>query len=82
MNRQAATDCIFGSQKIRFQQMNGIPGYINMDYRRDKFRFYINGVSPLDSEFVRKKLEVKSENIFNPLQPNTYFLDERNEIPF
>lgn len=79
---KAATDCIFGSQKIRFQQMNGIPGYINMDYRRDKFRFYINGVSPLDSEFVRKKLEVKSEAIFNPLKPNTDFLDERDEIPF
>ncbi len=81
---KSATDCVFGSQKIRFQQMNGIPGYVNMDYRREKFRFYINGKSPLDTEFVRNKLEIKSPAAFvqSAIQPNEYFENLGDELPY
>lgn len=51
---RSRTDCQFISQKIRFQQMNGIPGVVDMDFNRATCRFYIDGVSPFD--LIKDKL--------------------------
>lgn len=82
---KSAPDCQFASQKIRFQQMNGIPGIVNMIFEREKFRFYFNGSSPLENEFVRNKLEVKTTSLFSndAMQPSKKFYDDpREDLPF
>lgn len=44
----ADPSCTFISQKIRFQQVVGRPGDVDMVYDYKTFRFYINGKNPLE----------------------------------
>lgn len=81
--------CIFGSQKIRFQQMNGIPGDVIMIYDRKSFRFFVNDKSPLDNDFVKKRLNLDEKTLFSGIEPNKEFdkSDDQfkkleDEIPF
>lgn len=67
---KSSSECLFASQKIRFQQMNGIQGTIYMRYDRENFRFYFNNKSPFETDFVRNKLNIKNDMA---LQPNTSF---------
>lgn len=38
--------CVFASDKIRLQQIVGVPGEVEMIFDRSTFRFYINGFNP------------------------------------
>lgn len=61
MSDKTDPSCTFESQKIRFQQIVGMPGKVDMEYDRAKFRYYINKFNPLDGlQRPSKEIEQKS----------------------
>lgn len=56
--------CVIISQKIRFQQIVGIPGQVEMTYDRSNFKFMVNGFNPLLGN-TKPKMEPQ-RNFFEP----------------
>lgn len=54
--------CEVSSQKIKKQPMNGILGTTTLEYSRDSFRFYEEGVSPF------KKKQVNADEFIEPIR--------------
>lgn len=60
--------CTFISQKIRFQQVVGYPGEVEMTYDYKTFRFYVNGKNPLETSNQFPAAIIKpNENFDNDL---------------
>jgi twinkle protein len=74
------TSCILASQKIKRQKYNGRPGFVEMEYKPHKSRFYINDFNPLENPKDPIPTESPFEEIADPM------LKLRNngfeEIPF
>jgi len=70
--------CLFISQKIRFQQIVGLPGEVNMTYKRENFKFYINDFNPL----VQSRPNFKVEQPRSFIEPNFEFDLKNDPNPF
>lgn len=63
-----------GSQKIKKQKLNGIPGWVSMQYDRNTARYTDLGISPLGKVDIAPQQDIEF---------NTNFLNERIEnVPF
>ena len=70
-------ECQLASQKIKKQQINGIPGTVNLEFDRSKYRYY-------EKSEAGKDLTFTLQNPLDTLNPNADIIPNRNynDVPF
>ena len=74
------TMCVLASQKIKRQRYNGKPGFVEMEYKPHKARFYIDDFNPLENP----KDQIPNDNPFEEITDPMLKLRKNGfeEIPF